>query len=145
MQGEKSKVPVIPLVHNLYLLILTNAIFSDIEFDLENDQYRCLHGLDFPATGKYMPSDVQRVTQIFDKPQFFVDEADSNDIIQGKLGDCWFLSALATVSTAKGLVEKFCVAVSNRVHSFIPVTDQSYRGTKTLEFTDSYSFGTIHG
>lgn len=59
-----------------------------------------------------MPSDIQRVTQIFDKPQFFVDGADSNDIIQGKLGDCWFLSALATVSTAKGLVDKFCVAVS---------------------------------
>jgi hypothetical protein len=38
--------------------------------------------------------------------------ADSNDIIQGKLGDCWFLSALATASTAKGLVDKFCVAVS---------------------------------
>ncbi|KAG6865595.1 hypothetical protein C0991_001144, partial [Blastosporella zonata] len=92
-----------------------NSKFRDIEFDLENDQYRCLHGLDFPPTGKYTPSDVQRVTQIFDKPQFFVDGADSNDIVQGKIGDCWFLSALATVSTAKGLVENFCVARDEEV------------------------------
>ncbi|KAG6832571.1 hypothetical protein H0H87_001227 [Tephrocybe sp. NHM501043] len=92
-----------------------NRKFRDIEFDLENDQYRCLHGLDFPAAGKYTPSDIQRVTQIFDKPQFFVDGADSNDIIQGKIGDCWFLSALATVSTAKGLVEKFCIARDEEV------------------------------
>lgn len=95
-----------------FLYVFTESS-SDVEFDLENDQYRCLHGLDFPITGKYMPSDVQRVTQIFEHPQFFVNGADSNDIIQGKLGDCWFLSALATVSTAKGLVEKFCVAVSH--------------------------------
>jgi hypothetical protein len=59
----------------------------------------------------FKPSDVQRVTQIFDKPSFFIDGADSNDIVQGALGDCWFCSALATMSTAKGLVEKFCVAV----------------------------------
>ncbi|KAG6918280.1 hypothetical protein DXG01_015372 [Tephrocybe rancida] len=92
-----------------------NRKFRDIEFDLETDQYRCLHGLDYPHTGMYRPSDVQRVMQIIDKPHFFVKEADSNDIIQGKLGDCWFLSALATVSTAKGLVDKFCVARDEEV------------------------------
>jgi len=92
----------------------------DVEFDLENDMYRCLHGLDYPLTGKYAPSDVQRVTQIFDKPHFFVNGVDSNDIVQGKIGDCWFLSALATVSTAQGLVEKFCVAVS---HSWLGLSD----------------------
>lgn len=26
------------------------------------------------------------------------------------MGNCWFLSALATMSTASGLIEKFCVA-----------------------------------
>jgi hypothetical protein len=64
----------------------------------------------------YTPSDVQRATQIFDKPSFFIDGADSNDIVQGALGDCWFCSALATMSTAKGLVEKFCVAVCLLFH-----------------------------
>ncbi|KAG6850390.1 hypothetical protein H0H93_013945 [Arthromyces matolae] len=92
-----------------------NRKFRDVEFDIETDEYRCLHGLDFPPTGKYTPSDVQRVTQIFDKPQFFINEADSNDIIQGKIGDCWFLSALTTISTAKGLIEKICVARDEQV------------------------------
>ncbi|KAF8877898.1 hypothetical protein BD779DRAFT_1232292 [Infundibulicybe gibba] len=88
-----------------------NRKFRDIEFDLENDRDRCLHGLHAPsAPAKYNPSDVQRVTEIFKNPQFFVNGADSNDIIQGRLGDCWFLSALATISTAEGLVEEFCAA-----------------------------------
>ncbi|TFK38213.1 hypothetical protein BDQ12DRAFT_735790 [Crucibulum laeve] len=91
-----------------------NRKFRDIEFDLENDKLRCLTGLF--STNSYSPSDVQRVTQIFEKPQFFVGgAADSNDISQGQLGDCWFLSALATISTAPGLVEKFCVARDEQV------------------------------
>ncbi|KAF8651468.1 hypothetical protein AX16_004767 [Volvariella volvacea WC 439] len=94
-----------------------NKKFRDIEFDIEHDKKRCLHGLasadiDPP---KYTPSDVQRVTEIFENPQFFVDGAGSNDIVQGNLGDCWFLSALATMSGCKGLVEKFCVARDEKV------------------------------
>jgi len=83
--------------------------FRDVEFDLENDKSRCLYGL-FEAE-PLTPSDVHRVTQLFEKPQFFVDGASANDIVQGALDDTWFLSALATASTAPGLVEKFCVAV----------------------------------
>ncbi|KAJ7230247.1 hypothetical protein GGX14DRAFT_410225 [Mycena pura] len=87
-----------------------NRKFRDIEFDLENDREACLNGLTPLPDESYSPSDVRRVNQIFEKPQFFIDGADSNDIVQGALGDCWFLSALATMSTAAGLVEKFCVA-----------------------------------
>ena len=83
--------------------------FRDIEFDLENDKLRCLYGLF--ETNLFNPSNVHRVTQLFEKPQFFVDGASANDIVQGALSDTWFLSALATASTAPGLVEKFCVAV----------------------------------
>ncbi|KAF7371262.1 Calpain catalytic domain-containing protein [Mycena sanguinolenta] len=91
---------------------LKNRKFRDIEFDIENDREKCLHGL---SGGSFGPSDVQRVTDIFEKPQFFVDGASSNDIVQGAIGDCWFVSALATMSTAPGLVEKFCVARDEQV------------------------------
>ena len=88
-------------------------MIRDIDFDLENDPTICLYGLetDNPSES-YAPSDVRRVTQLFNKPQFFVDGADANDIVQGGLGDCWFLSALSMMTTAKGLIEKSCVAVS---------------------------------
>ncbi|KAJ7748697.1 hypothetical protein B0H16DRAFT_1319778 [Mycena metata] len=91
-----------------------NRRFRDVEFDLENDRQRCLFGLS-KENREYRPSDVQRVTKIFGNPSFFVDGADSNDVIQGKLGDCWFLSALTTMTTAKGLLEKFCVACDEQV------------------------------
>ncbi|KAJ6530827.1 hypothetical protein DFH09DRAFT_1183938 [Mycena vulgaris] len=91
-----------------------NRRFRDAEFDLENDRDRCLFGLSKDTAREY-PSDVQRVTKIFKNPSFFVDGADSNDIVQGRLGDCWFLSALSTMSTAKGLIEKYCVARDEQV------------------------------
>jgi len=83
--------------------------FRDIEFDLENDRQRCLYGLF--ETRPFSPSDVHRVTQLFEKPQFFVDGVSASDIVQGALDDTWFLSALSTASAAPGMVEKFCVAV----------------------------------
>ncbi|KAJ6580633.1 hypothetical protein B0H19DRAFT_1111981 [Mycena capillaripes] len=91
---------------------LKNRKFRDIEFDLENDREKCLHGL---SGGGYSPSDVQRVTDIFENPRFFIDGASSSDIVQGAIGDCWFVSALATMSTAPGLIEKFCVARDEQV------------------------------
>ena len=88
------------------------AFPRDIEFDLEFDGHLCLHGLSSftESTGQ----DVQRVTEIFDEPHFYPPggAANSNSIRQGKLGDCWFLSALATVSSFPDLIEKICVAVS---------------------------------
>ncbi|KAG6830584.1 hypothetical protein H0H87_007581 [Tephrocybe sp. NHM501043] len=103
-----------------------NRKFRDIEFDIELDKNRCLHGMN--SEQPYKPSDIQRVTQIFDNPSFFIDGADSNDIIQGELGDCWFLSALATMATSKGLVEKFCVARDEKVgvYGFIFFRDTTW-------------------
>ncbi|KAG5333109.1 hypothetical protein C0989_006285, partial [Termitomyces sp. Mn162] len=86
-----------------------NMKFRDVEFDLERDRERCLRGLAQDSSDTYKPSDAQRVTAIFKKPRFYVGGANPSDIIQGKLGDCWFLSALATMSTNKDLVEQFCV------------------------------------
>ncbi|KAG6850388.1 hypothetical protein H0H93_013943 [Arthromyces matolae] len=106
-----------------------NRKFRDIEFDLEVDIHACLYGLSYSSSSQtFNPSDVQRASQIFQKPEFFVDGADSSDIIQGKIEDCWFLSALATVSTMKGLVEKFCVARDEEVgvYGFIFFRDDKW-------------------
>jgi hypothetical protein len=94
-----------------------NCDLRDAEFDLENDKMRCLKGLSYTEEyGAPPPPAVLRVTQIFDNPQFVIDGADAIDIIQGSLGDCWLLSALSTMSTSKGLIEKLCVAVSHFLH-----------------------------
>jgi hypothetical protein len=82
----------------------------DIEFDLENDPTRCQYGL--YSDGNTKASEVQRITEIFEHPKFFKGGPNSNDIIQGALGDCWFLSALSTLTTAPELLEKLCIAVS---------------------------------
>ncbi|CCO34617.1 Calpain-1 catalytic subunit [Rhizoctonia solani AG-1 IB] len=105
-----------------------NRRFRDVEFDLEEDKERCLHGLGTAEDDRYTPSDVMRVTQIFDKPQFFIDGAKWSDIMQGRLGDCWFLSALATVSTMEDLIEKICVARDEKVgvYGFIFYRDSGW-------------------
>jgi hypothetical protein len=36
-------------------------------------------------------------------------------LIQGAIGDCWFISALATMATKKDLVKRFCVARDEKV------------------------------
>ena len=79
---------------------------------------RCLKGLNFTEEDAPPPPAVLRVTQIFDNPQFVIDGAEAIDIIQGRLGDCWLLSALSTMSTSKGLIEKLCVEVSHFLHLF---------------------------
>ncbi|KAJ3724038.1 hypothetical protein C8R42DRAFT_702131 [Lentinula raphanica] len=116
---------------------MMNRKYRDIEFDLENDRELCLHGLFVPgSTEKYVPSDVQRVTQIFENPQLFVDGANADDIVQGAIGDCWFVSALATMATTKGLVERFCVALGDshhrRVSSFSRLMFINETGSPTI-------------
>ncbi|EIN09345.1 cysteine proteinase [Punctularia strigosozonata HHB-11173 SS5] len=92
-----------------------NQRFRDIEFDLEEDRDRCLNGL-APSDGDDLsPGDVMRLYQIFDKPEFFIDGASSGDISQGALGDCWFLSAVATVATVPKLIDRICVARDEQV------------------------------
>ncbi|KAH6890185.1 hypothetical protein BKA70DRAFT_873520 [Coprinopsis sp. MPI-PUGE-AT-0042] len=89
-----------------------NVRFRDRDFDLQFDPFRCLNGytpsdlLDAPQ------KDVQRVTEIYDDPHFFPKggAVTSNAIAQGSLGDCYFLAALATVSSFPSLIEKICVA-----------------------------------
>lgn len=92
-----------------------NRKFRDLEFDLGKDLEQCLHSLSTSPAEKFKPADVLRVSQIFEKPQFTVDGADSSDIVQGTLGDCWFLCAVATLSSLPGLIDKICVAKDEKV------------------------------
>ncbi len=87
----------------------------DIEFDLEEDRECCLYGLNTPLDSRPDPSDVRRVTQIFKKPRFFHEGPNWTDVIQGDIGNCWFLSGVTAVATMPGLVEKFCVARDEEV------------------------------
>ncbi|KAF6764385.1 hypothetical protein DFP72DRAFT_421321 [Ephemerocybe angulata] len=105
-----------------------NKRFRDTEFDLEYDEGRCLHG--YGARVGITGKDVQRVTEIFDKPVFFPEggAANSAAIRQGGLGDCYFLSALATVSGLHGLIDKICVARNEEVgiYGFIFYQDRGW-------------------
>ncbi|KAF9480349.1 cysteine proteinase [Pholiota conissans] len=85
-----------------------NKKFRDIEFDLENNSNECQYGL--YSDGSAKAPEVRRITEIFDDPNFFKEGPSSNDIIQGALGDCWFLSALSTLTVAPDLLEKLCIA-----------------------------------
>lgn len=52
---------------------------------------------------------------VFEDPAFFLEGATANDVRQGNDGDCWFMSALCTLSNKEGLIEKVCVARDEQV------------------------------
>ena len=83
----------------------------DIEFDLKRDWRDCLDSLQ-PASDddRLLPRSVKRVSDIFENPIFFEDDATASDIRQGANGDCWFLSALCAISNKKHLIDSICVA-----------------------------------
>lgn len=56
------------------------------------------------------PGSVHRIDWIFEKPSFTVDSYSSSDVKQGANGDCWFLSAVATICSNPNLMDKICVA-----------------------------------
>ncbi len=56
-------------------------------------------------------------------PTLFVDGADSGDIVQGALGDCWFLSAVACVAPRRELIRALFAS-----------TEYSQKGIYTLRF-----------
>jgi Calpain family cysteine protease len=92
----------------------THTRTRDRDFDLQFDAFRCANGYTPGDLNNVPQKDVQRVTEIYESPHFFPKGGaiTSNAIAQGYLGDCYFLAALATVSSFPSLIEKICVAVS---------------------------------
>jgi Calpain family cysteine protease len=104
-----------------------NVKYRDPHFDIEDDFRKwmggqkphadCLMGLDEreETIGVLRPMAVKRVEDVFDTPQFFIDGASASDVRQGKEGDCWFMSALCTLSNKEELIQKVCVARDEQV------------------------------
>ncbi|PHH59509.1 hypothetical protein CDD81_3149 [Ophiocordyceps australis] len=102
-----------------------NKKYRDSHFDIESDlklgRRECLqslqnvrHGVKVPGS-ELRPRSAKRVTDIFDKPQLYIDGPTANDVRQGRDGDCWLMAALCTLSNKKGLIERLCVAYDQEV------------------------------
>ncbi|KAI9742210.1 MAG: hypothetical protein M1818_004110 [Claussenomyces sp. TS43310] len=103
----------------------------DIEFDLKWGRRDCLETLATPNRQKtdFRPLSVKRVSDIFDNPSFYISGPTTNDIRQGRDGDCWFMAALCTLGNKKGLIEKNCVARDEEtgVYGFVFYRDFEWR------------------
>ncbi|KAJ5081637.1 Alpha/beta hydrolase fold-3 [Penicillium alfredii] len=86
----------------------------DIEVDLKSQRRHYLDGLD-KVNEEMRPRGVKRVTEIFEKPQFFVNGPTASDVRQGHDGDCWLMAALCTMGNKEGLIEKMCVARDEKI------------------------------
>lgn len=80
----------------------------DIEWDLKSGMRDCIDSLS--GDSSFMkPRGVKRVTDIFEKPQFYIDDPTAGDVRQGRDGDCYLMAALCGLGNMKGLIEKVCI------------------------------------
>ncbi|PGH01673.1 hypothetical protein GX51_05119 [Blastomyces parvus] len=95
-----------------------NQKYTDPHFDIETDlkfgRRNCLDGLQ-TVNDRARPKGVKRVTEIFEKPEFYINNATASDVRQGSGGDCWLMAALSTLGNMPGLIDKVCVARNEQV------------------------------
>ncbi|KAG5300071.1 calpain-9 [Histoplasma capsulatum G186AR] len=102
----------------------------DIERDLKSGQRNFLDGLQ-GVNSEMKPKGVKRVTDIFEKPEFYVNNATASDVRQGNDGDCWLMAALCTLGNMPGLIDRVCVARNEKVgvYGFVFYRDGEWRHT----------------
>jgi hypothetical protein len=93
---------------------IANQKYTDSHWDIERDlkitrMRDCLDGLVIADDDKEYPADAKRVTDIYDRPQFYVDGPSYDDILQGSVGDCWFLAAISSLGCNKDFIDRVCV------------------------------------
>lgn len=92
----------------------TNKKFTDPDFDLTTDDHgNTLNGL--LSKGDFNTGSVHRVDWIFENPQFTINGFEASDIVQGCIGDCWWLAGTATIAHRKDLMDRVCVARDEEV------------------------------
>lgn len=92
-------------------------MISNYEFNKQRLRYVALKKLfedpEFPPADKILPEECRnrsikwmRPKQISANAKFVVDGYSRQDIKQGRLGDCWFLAALVTLTQRPNLFKK---------------------------------------
>jgi len=67
------------------------------------------------------PGSVHRIDWIFEDPKFVIDGYSSSDVRQGANGDCWFISAIATICPDQKVMDRICVTRNEQcgVYGFV--------------------------
>ena len=90
-----------------------NELFFDEEFgswpedkDPSNKKGKESIYFNLAPKGQVDPSLIEwyRTSEISKNPQFLCNTPDSSEVVQGALGDCWFISALAAIATKDHLI-----------------------------------------
>ncbi|CAG8472191.1 9508_t:CDS:2 [Ambispora leptoticha] len=108
-----------------------NIRFRDIEFDISNTDASLYNSHDPEKDYSKRITDCKRINKIFEDPKFFSKSVDADDIEQGGIGDCWFLSSVSTCSNIPGLIETICVSRDEEVgvYGFIFFKDGDWIST----------------
>ena len=97
----------------IYNSLKENEKFFDEEFgswpedkDPSNKMGKSSIYFNLAPKGQVDPSLIEwyRIDEISKNPQFLCNTSGSSEVVQGALGDCWFISALAAISTKDHLI-----------------------------------------